>query len=131
MWLAGVPVSQALEVSSRSALNAHYEMDLRKAAWETRSGRMLSESLSGTQMLTGYLLDILRTSEMTGNLGDTVEHFAGILEDEALTMATQEFVAFVIGLNVLGMILVGDVGCWVLDSDKRGRFHHGIRILAG
>lgn len=95
LWSAGVPVSYALEVSSRSALNAHYERALRQTAWETRQGRLLSDSLLPAQLLPVYLIDILRTGEMTGSLGTALEQFVRILEDEAFTRATQEFVVYV------------------------------------
>lgn len=102
LWNAGVPVSDALEVSSRSALNAYYERRLREAARQTRRGRTLSESLASVQLLPGYLLDILATGETTGNLGDSLERFATILENDAFTRASQQFMTIV----AIGQILL-------------------------
>jgi type II secretory pathway component PulF len=106
LWNAGVPVSTALEVSSRSALNAHYERALRQAAQHTREGQSLSESLRPTQLLPAYLTDILRTGEMSGNLGHSLEQFVRILEDEAFTRATQEFVVYVSVAKLVGTVAV-------------------------
>lgn len=105
LWNAGVPVSHALEVSSRSALNAHYEQTMQRAAVETRQGRPIAESLAATQLLPGYLTDIVRTGETTGNVGSSLEQFVRILEDEAFTKASQEFVVFVSFAKIILMIV--------------------------
>ena len=95
LWNSGVSISLALEVSSRSALNAHYERAFLRAARLTRQGKTLRDSLASTDLLPGYLLDILATGETTGNLGDSLERFATILEDEAFNKASQQFMTFV------------------------------------
>lgn len=108
LWHSGVPISQALEVSSRSALNAHYEQALQKAARSTREGVSLSESLAGTQLLPAYLLDILKTGDATGSFGTVLDRFVGILEEEALTMASQEFmIGVALGQVILAVLVVG------------------------
>ena len=95
LYNSGVPISTALEVSARSALNAPYERAVIAAAVQTRGGRGLAESLAATQMLPGGLLQMVATGEMTGNLGSILEQFAAELESEAFTRATQEFVFYV------------------------------------
>jgi len=95
LWNSGVPISTALEVSSRSAQNACYERALRRAAVQTQAGQSLSASLLRTQLLPAHLLEIVRTGETTGNLGSSLEQFAGLLESEAFTQATQQFVFLV------------------------------------
>lgn len=95
LWNAGVPVSNGLEISSRSALNAHYERALQQAALHTREGMSLSASLATTEFLPAYLVDILRTGEFSGSLGTSLEQFVRLLEEEAFTRAAQEFVLFV------------------------------------
>jgi type IV pilus assembly protein PilC len=104
MWEAGVPISQALEVSSHSALNAYYEREIQAAARKTREGCLLTDSLAGSAMLPGQLLDVLRTGEVTGRFGNGLEHFVVLLEGEALQMATQEFAALAVALNILGAL---------------------------
>ncbi len=76
LWGAGIAISSALEVSSRSALNAYYEQAIRRAARETRHGRSLHESLAGTQLLPAYLIGVIATGEMSGNLAEGLERLA-------------------------------------------------------
>jgi type IV pilus assembly protein PilC len=106
LWNCGVPISTALEVSSRSALNACYEKALRRAALETRRGSTLYDSLCKTELLPNYLLDIIRTGEMSGSLGTSLDHFATQLEEEAFAQATQQFVILLLGGQILGMVLL-------------------------
>jgi type II secretory pathway component PulF len=106
LWNCGVPISTALEISSRSALNAHYEQALRQAAWKTRQGGSLHECLAATQLLPHYLLDIIRTGEMSGNLSVSLDHFASLLEEEAFARATQQFVSLLIAGQILGAVLM-------------------------
>jgi type II secretory pathway component PulF len=106
LWQAGVPISHALEVSSRSALNAHYERAMLRAAQETRAGRCLSDSLAGTDMLPRYLVDMLRSGETAGNFGAVLDRFVTALEEEALTLATQELAAIVVALKILSALAV-------------------------
>ena len=101
LWGAGVAISPALEVSSRSALNAYYERAIQRAARETRHGRSLHESLGGTQLLPAYLLGIIATGEMSGNLGEGLERLAADLEDEAFHRASQEMMTMVVAGEVL------------------------------
>ena len=102
LWNSGVAVSHALEVSSRSALNAHYERALRQAARRTRQGGSLSDSLAKTELLPRYLIDMLAVGETAGNMGDSLERFVTLLEDEAFTKASQQFMTFV----AVGQILL-------------------------
>ncbi len=106
LWNCGVPISTALEVSSQSALNACYEKALLRAALQTRQGVTLYESLASTQLLPNYLLDIIRTGEMSGSLGTSLDHFASLLEEEAFAKATQQFVAILMGGQILGFVLM-------------------------
>ncbi len=105
LWNSGVPVSTALEVSSRSALNAYYERALRRAALQTRQGHTLYDSLARTELLPGYLLGIIATGEESGKLGDALEQFVTLLEAEAFTKASQEFMMFVAGFEFFTLIL--------------------------
>jgi type II secretory pathway component PulF len=108
LYNSGVPISTALEVSSRSALNARYERAMLLAARRTRSGRTLAESLAGAQLLPGQFLQIISTGELSGNLGLALERFAAELESEAYTQATQEFVFIVsVGKLILSIAIVG------------------------
>ena len=101
LWGAGVGVSPALEVSSRSALNAYYERAILRAARQTRQGRSLHESLAGTQLLPAHLMSIIATGEMSGNLAESLERLAADMEDEAFRRASQEMMTMVVVGEVL------------------------------
>ncbi len=110
LWGAGVAISPALEVSSRSALNAYYERAIQRAARETRHGRPLHESLGGTQLLPACLIGILATGEMSGNLAEGLERLAADLEDEAFHRASQEMMTMVVaGEVVLAFVMLAVV----------------------
>ncbi|MCW3095533.1 MAG: type secretion system protein [Chthonomonadaceae bacterium] len=106
LWNCGIPISTALEVSSRSALNERYAHALRRAALQTRQGISLRDSLSSTQLLPNYLLDVIGTGEMSGNLGASLDHFASLLEEEAFARATQQFVSLLLAGQILGALLM-------------------------
>jgi type IV pilus assembly protein PilC len=104
LWNSGVPVSEALEVSARTALNAHYEQALQKAAIGTRQGISLHDSLAQTALLPSYLLDILATAETSGNIGSALDRFVTLLEEQALASASQTFVT---------VLIAGQIVLWV------------------
>lgn len=106
LWNCGVPISTALEISSRSALNARYEQALQQAAHKTRQGITLRESLSAVQLLPNYLLDMIGTGETSGNLGVSLDHFATLLEEQAFARATQQFVYILLGGQIIFAVLL-------------------------
>ncbi len=105
LWSAGVPISTALEVSSASALNAHYERALRLAAMQTRQGNSLSQSLARTQQLPGHLLGVIAACEMSGRLDDGLLRLAEEMEQEALARATEEMNKSVVAAYILLLFL--------------------------
>jgi len=109
LWSSGVAVSYALEVSSRSALNARYERALRQAARQTRQGWTLRQSLAGADLLPRYLLDMIGTGEESGKLGDALDRFVTLMEEEAYTRAAQEFM-FIITIGQILLIVIAVVG---------------------
>ena len=110
LWGAGVAVSPALEVSSRSTLNAYYEQAIQQAARQTRQGRSLHQSLSGTQLLPAHLINIIATGEMSGNLAESLESLAADMEDEAFHRASQEMMTMAVaGELLLAVVAVSAV----------------------
>ncbi len=105
LWDAGVPISPALEVASRSALNAYYERAIQQAARQTRLGRSLHESLGSTQLLPAHLLSVIATAETSGNLAANLERLAAVMEEEALARASQEMMTFVVAGEILIAII--------------------------
>lgn len=106
LWRAGVQISFALEVSSRSALNAYYEDALLKAARRTRAGTSLYQSLVETHLLPANLMAIVGTGETTGNLADILELHATEMEHEALQRAMQEMNTNVLLGQIILMLIV-------------------------
>jgi type IV pilus assembly protein PilC len=109
LWNSGVAVSYALEVSSRSALNARYERALLQAARQTRQGRTLRQSLAEADLLPRHLLDIIGTGEESGQLGAALERFVTLMEEEAYTRAVQEFMLILTAGQIL-LIVIAVVG---------------------
>lgn len=117
MWNAGVPISQALEVSSRSSLNAYYEVQIMKAAELTRQGKGLAESLSTMELTPRHLLPILSIGEKSADFGKALDVFVDAMEEEAIVKAQQEsqaamltmylIMAFLAALLALGTSLPG------------------------
>ena len=107
LWGAGVAISPALEVSSRSALNAYYEQAILRASGQTRLGRSLHQSLSATHLLPAHLLSVIATGETSGHLAEMLERLASGMEEEALARATQEMMIVTAGEVVLGLLAAG------------------------
>ena len=53
-------------------------------------GESIAASLTGTHLLPNFLVEMIRTGEISGNLGFAVEQFASELEKEALTEASRQ-----------------------------------------
>ncbi len=90
MWHAGVPISQALDVASRSTLNAYYEREMQKAVRLTRQGVSLSESLRGIELTPQHFLPLLHAGEVSGRFAEALDGYVEALEDEAIVKAQQE-----------------------------------------
>lgn len=93
MWHAGVPLTRALDVSSRSTLNAYYEEQLQQAVLLTREGKSLTESLDGIELTPRHLLPMLKIGEETARFGEALDRYVDVLEEEALVKAQQESTA--------------------------------------
>jgi len=107
MWHAGVPISQALDVASRSTLNAYYESRLQEAVRLTRDGVGLPRALDGLELAPRHLLPLLEVGEQTARFGEALDRYVGALEEEALIKSQQEAMgAMVIGYMASMMIAV-------------------------
>lgn len=110
LWGAGVNISTAIEVASRTTLNARYERDLQAAALQTRLGRPLSESLSTAKLLPAHLISIIMTCEMVGSLDSQLLKLATQMESEALARAIEEMNKLVIAAQIIFLVVaVGGV----------------------
>jgi type IV pilus assembly protein PilC len=111
LWSAGINISTALEISSRSALNIHYERAFMKAAGDTRRGRSLSESVAATELLPPHLLSIIRTCEISGRLDDQLLHMADQMEIEAVEKSIVEMNRIIYAIQITILVLAV---MWVL-----------------
>jgi len=105
LWSAGVMVSYALEISSRSALNAHYEKAICEAAASTRQGRSLHDSLKATQLLPANLLSVIAIGETSSHVAEALARMATAMEEEAYHRSIQEMNGIVIACQVTLMFL--------------------------
>jgi type IV pilus assembly protein PilC len=106
LWGAGVNVSTALEISSRSALNAHYARAMRRAAIQTRQGKSLSQCLAETQLLPRHLLSCIATSEFAGRMEETLLTLSADLEQDAYTRALEEMNRMVIAAQFILILIM-------------------------
>lgn len=105
MWHAGVPIWQALDVASRSSLNAYYETEIQKAVVLTRQGKSLADSLEGIELTPRHLLPILRVAETTAEFGKALDQYVESLEEEAIQKAAQETsAAMVVTYLIIGFL---------------------------
>jgi type IV pilus assembly protein PilC len=78
MVLSGIPIAKALEVTSEVVDNHIYKAILQDSLTAVRSGRQLSEALSGHPEFPGILVQMIRVGEESGELGSifrTMAHF--------------------------------------------------------
>ncbi len=106
MWHAGVPVSQALDVASRSTLNAYYEQSLQRSVVLTRTGKSVTESLEGIELTPRHLLPLLKVGEETARFGEALDQYVDVLEEEALIKAQQESNAAMVTVYLIAGLIV-------------------------
>ena len=106
LWHCGVPISSALEAAGRSTRNAYYEQVLCNAAQSARNGVSLGDSLAQVRLVKGEIIETIRTGELTGDLGTSLEQCANVLEDDARERAGQLLFLYTIGVIFLGALIV-------------------------
>lgn len=116
MWHAGVPISYALEVASRSSLNAYYEYELMKAADLTRQGKSIRDSLESCELTPRHLLPILSVGHESARFGESLDAYVGALEDEAVLKAQQETAA----ASLMLYLVMGFVAAMIALSSMAG-----------
>jgi type IV pilus assembly protein PilC len=109
LWSAGVNISTALEISARSALNAHYERALITAAAATRGGKLLSECLRRTELLPPHLVSIIATCEQIGKLDENLIRYASDMEREAVSKGIEEMNKLVLRATLVYYVIAAAV----------------------
>lgn len=112
LWQCGVPIADALDAASQSAQNPYYQDVLRKASRQMYEGVPLSESLSKIRRIPSHLIDMIKTSEMTGDFEEVIDSFADLSEHEGRDFAWQGFVWKLI----VALFIVAGIGIMALNE---------------
>lgn len=84
MLLSGVPVVQALEITSSVVGNAEYEVILAEVASDVKSGSPISDALSKHNEIPGIMVAMTRVGEETGELGKILSVLAKFYNREVI-----------------------------------------------
>jgi len=80
---SGVPITQALDISSGSTSNAVYKEIIKKTHEGVRRGEQMSSILSQyPKLMPGLVIQMVRVGEKAGALGETLENVASFYNDE-------------------------------------------------
>jgi len=120
LWAAGINISTALEVSAGSALNARYERALLNAAKQTRQGVPLSECLAGLELLPSHLLGVIKLSEMSGKMDESLLTLATEMERDALcrsVVAMNQFVIYGQVVIIIAAVIIAVLATGIIHFE--------------
>jgi type IV pilus assembly protein PilC len=112
MLTSGVPVVKALEVTADVVDNHNYEIVMREAAESVKTGRPLSEALSGFDEIPRIMVLMMRVGEETGELASILHVMADFYRREvenalaSLISLIEPIMIVLLGIGV-GTILAG------------------------
>lgn len=78
----GVPVLQALDITSKSMNNSILEGAIKDVAEKVRAGIAMSQPISENPVFLPMVGQMIAVGEQTGTLGDSLNKIAGYYEDE-------------------------------------------------
>ena len=78
----GVPVLQALDITSKSMNNSILEKAIKDVAEKVRAGIAMSQPISENPVFLPMVGQMIAVGEQTGTLGDSLNKIAGYYEDE-------------------------------------------------
>ena len=108
---AGVPVLDALSISSKACGNVIYEIEVKKVAQTVRGGAALSDPLKKNPLFPPVVGQMINVGEQTGEMDQMLEGLANYYEDEVdniikgLSSLMEPIIIVVLGV-VVGGILV-------------------------
>jgi type IV pilus assembly protein PilC len=104
----GIPLVNALEVSSRSLSNQYMAAELQTAAQQVREGRALAAAMQDSGAFADVAIKMVEVGESTGALQEMLNSLADFYDEEIETNLGR-FVTLVepILLVVMGMIIAG------------------------
>lgn len=108
---AGIPLSEALEITSRSMKNIHFKRALMAAKKEVEQGTNLSEPLRKSGLFPLMIPQMVKIGEETGNIDGMLLKAADYYEDEveiatgSLTTLMEPLIIIVLGVIVAVLVL--------------------------
>ena len=108
---AGIPLSEALEITSRSMKNIHFRRALLAAKKEVEQGSNLSEPLRKSGLFPMMIPQMIKIGEETGNIDGMLMKSADYYEDEveiatgSLTTLMEPMIIVVLGVIVAVLVL--------------------------
>lgn len=108
---AGVPMIDAIEITSRSMENVHYKKALADAKDQVMRGLPLSRPLKTCGLFPPMVIHMVAIGEETGNIESMLENVANYYEDD-VQVATEQMMALMEPLIIVVMAVV--VGFMIL-----------------
>lgn len=108
---AGIPLSEALEITGRSMKNIHFKRALMAAKKEVEQGSNLSEPLRRSGLFPMMIPQMIKIGEETGNIDGMLMKAADYYEDEveiatgSLTTLMEPLIIVVLGVIVAVLVL--------------------------
>ncbi len=108
---AGIPLSEALDITSRSMKNIHFKRALQAAKKEVEQGTNLSEPLRRSGLFPMMIPQMIKIGEETGNIDGMLIKAADYYEDEveiatgSLTTLMEPMIIVVLGAIVAVLVL--------------------------
>jgi len=79
---SGIPILEALDITSRAAGNVIFEQAIKKVQTEIEAGKNLTTPLEETGMFPTMVIQMVNVGEQTGELDSMLERVASFYEDE-------------------------------------------------
>lgn len=111
LMAAGIPLSEALDITSRSMKNIHFKRALQVAKKEVEQGTNLSEPLRKCGLFPMMIPQMIKIGEETGNIDGMLIKAADYYEDEveiatgSLTTLMEPLIIVVLGVIVAVLVL--------------------------
>lgn len=111
LMAAGIPLSEALDITSRSMKNIHFKRALQAAKKEVEQGTNLSEPLRKCGLFPMMIPQMVKIGEETGNIDGMLIKAADYYEDEveiatgSLTTLMEPLIIVVLGAIVAVLVL--------------------------
>jgi type IV pilus assembly protein PilC len=85
MLVAGIPMIRALELTSKVIDNSIYNKILSNSVEAVKSGKPISEALSGNGEIPGIMIQMMKVGEESGELGNILKTLAKFYTREVVT----------------------------------------------